>query len=192
MVEPDMTHALPLPAAGAVGVSESLAMAEAEFRDFYTLTARPVKSYLMRLTGNPALADDLLQESFYRLLRANLPAMEAANRKSYLDRTVTNPARDHFRSSKFQPATLDNHHRHVGADPTGSANLSTDIQKVLYEIRPSERELMWLAYVEGASHREIAAITGLKKASVRPLLFRVRQKLATLLRARGFGKENRQ
>ena len=77
MVEPDMTPPLPLPAAGGAGVSEGLAMTEAEFRDFYTLTARPLKSYLARITGNPALAEDLLQESYYRILRATLPAMDA-------------------------------------------------------------------------------------------------------------------
>lgn len=192
MVEPDMTHPLPLPATGGAGVSECLAMTEAEFRDLYTLTARPLKSYLSRLTGNPALAEDLLQESFYRLLRASLPAMEAAARKSYLYRIATNLARDHFRASKFQPAPLEDHPHYAGDDPTSAAHLSTDIQNVLNEIKPNERELMWLAYVEGASHREIAAVTGLKEASVRPLLFRVRQKLAALLRERGFGKENQQ
>jgi RNA polymerase sigma-70 factor (ECF subfamily) len=184
-----MTHPHPLPAAGGAGVSERMAMTEAEFRDFYNLTARPLKSYLSRLTSNPALAEDLLQESFYRILRADLPNMEAAARKSYLYRVATNLARDHFRAARFQPAPLEDHPHHAAEDPTGRAHLSTDIQNVLNEIKPNERELMWLAYVEGASHREIAAVTGLKEASVRPLLFRVRQKLAALLRDRGFGKE---
>lgn len=190
MVEPDMTHPLSLPAAGSAGVSGCQTMTEAQFRDFYTLTARPLKAYLSRLTGNPALAEDLLQESFYRLLRAALPAMDASARKSYLYRTATNLARDHFRASKFQPEQLEDYPNHAGEDPTGSAQVSTDIQNVLNEIKPNERELMWLAYVEGATHREIAAVTGLKEASVRPLLFRVRQKLAALLRERGLGKEN--
>ncbi|HEY3442518.1 MAG TPA: RNA polymerase sigma factor [Paludibaculum sp.] len=185
-----MTHPLPLPATGGAGVSEGLAMTEAEFRDFYALTARPLKSYLARLTGNPALAEDLLQEAYYRLIRAHRPELESAARKSYLYRIATNLARDHFRASKFQPAPLEDHPHYAGEDPTSAAHLSTDFQNVLNEIKPNERELMWLAYVEGASHREIAAVTGLKEASVRPLLFRVRQKLAALLRERGFGKEN--
>ncbi len=186
-----MTHPLPLPAATGAGVSESLAMTEAEFRDLYALTARPLKSYLARITGSSSLAEDLLQESFYRLLRASLPAMEAASRKSYLYRIATNLARDHFRASKFQPAPLEDHHQRVGDNPASNAELSTDIQNVLNEIKPNERALMWLAYVEGASHREIAAATGVKEASVRPLLFRARQKLAALLRVRGLGRENR-
>jgi RNA polymerase sigma-70 factor (ECF subfamily) len=58
---------------------------------------------------------------------------------------------------------------------------------VLAQVKPNERALAWLAYVEGLSHREIAAATGIKEASVRPLLYRVRQKLAGLLRERGYG-----
>ena len=45
--------------------------------------------------------------------------------------------------------------------------------------------MLWLAYVEGCSHKEIAGVVGLKAASVRLLLFRARQKLAALLRERG-------
>jgi len=162
-------------------------MTEAGFREFYSETAKPLKAYLSRITGNLTLADDLLQESYYRMLRAGLPEMTAVQRKSYLYRTATNLARDHFRSSKFQPAPLDE--KAAGEAQSCDMSLSRDIQNVLNEIKPNERQLMWLAYVEGASHREIAAVTGLREASVRPILFRVRQKLAAILRERGFGGE---
>ena len=46
---------------------------------------------------------------------------------------------------------------------------------------PRERQLLWLAYAEGYSHREIAEITGLASASIRLLLFRARRKIARLL-----------
>jgi RNA polymerase sigma-70 factor (ECF subfamily) len=48
-------------------------------------------------------------------------------------------------------------------------------------MRPRERQLLWLAYAEGYSHREIAEITGLASASIRLLLFRARRKIARLL-----------
>ena len=40
--------------------------------------------------------------------------------------------------------------------------------------------MLWLAYAEGASHREIADTLGLKAASMKLLLFRARRKLAEL------------
>jgi len=49
-------------------------------------------------------------------------------------------------------------------------------------MRPRYRQLLWLAYAEGYSHREIAEITGLASASIRLLLFRARHKIARLLR----------
>jgi len=41
--------------------------------------------------------------------------------------------------------------------------------------------MLWLAYAEGASHREIAEVLGLRPASLKPMLFRARRRLATLL-----------
>jgi RNA polymerase sigma-70 factor (ECF subfamily) len=161
-------------------------MTEAEFREFYELTARPLKSYLLRLTGSVTLAEDLLQDSYYRLLRTRLPAgLDQPQKRSYLFRIATNLARDHFRARKFAPEQLEE--RAAGVKETVSqSDIASDMAKALDGIKPQERELVLLAYVEGASHREIAAVTGLKEASVRPLLFRVKQKLAALLRERGY------
>jgi RNA polymerase sigma-70 factor (ECF subfamily) len=50
------------------------------------------------------------------------------------------------------------------------------------QMRPRERQLLWLAHAEGYSHREIAEVTGLGSTSIRLLLFRARRKIARLLR----------
>jgi len=49
-------------------------------------------------------------------------------------------------------------------------------------LKPREREILWLAYAEGASHKEIADVLGLRAPSVHLLLFRARQKMLKLLR----------
>ncbi len=172
----------PAVAAEAAALRERLAMTEVEFREFYSKTARPLKAYLTRITGSQSLADDLLQESYYRMLRVKLPSMDVAQRRNYLYRVATNLTRDHFRQASLQVGPAPD--SVAATSMEGSFQAAKDIRKALGEIRPEERQLVWLAYVEGASHREIAAITGLKEASVRPLLYRVRQKLAGLLRGR--------
>jgi RNA polymerase sigma-70 factor (ECF subfamily) len=48
-------------------------------------------------------------------------------------------------------------------------------------LKPREREMLWLAYAEGASHREIAGMLGMRPASIKLLLFRARRRLAALL-----------
>lgn len=166
-------------AAAEVLLGRRTAISEAAFRELYDNTARPLKSYLSRITGNPTLADDLLQETYFRYLRA-CPDLDSSQLKSYLYRIATNLARDHFRRRKFEEGQT----THDAAADTPPDPVF-DIEKALGEIQPKERELIWLAYVEGASHREIAAITGLKETSVRPLLFRIRHKLANILREKG-------
>src|SRR5688500_19440395 len=59
-------------------------MGEDEFRTFYERTARPLWAYLSRLTGDRELADDLLQEAFYRFYRAGARHESEAHRRHSL------------------------------------------------------------------------------------------------------------
>ena len=52
-------------------------------------------------------------------------------------------------------------------------------------LKPRERDLLWLAYAQGSSHKEIAETLGLKTASIKLLLFRARRRLAGMLREVG-------
>jgi RNA polymerase sigma-70 factor, ECF subfamily len=70
--------------------------------------------------------------------------------------------------------------------PKGSSPdmaLRLDMIRVFHQLAPQQRQMMWLAYVEGADHREIAAALGLREGSVRVLLHRARRRLASLLQA---------
>jgi RNA polymerase sigma-70 factor (ECF subfamily) len=49
-------------------------------------------------------------------------------------------------------------------------------------LKPRERALLWLAYAQGESHRDIAERLGLKSGSIKLLLFRARRKMAVLLK----------
>ena len=73
-------------------------MDEETFRAFYERTARGIWAYLARITGDRQLADDLLQETFYRFLRtaATHGAIHdtEAHRRNSLYRIATNLARD--------------------------------------------------------------------------------------------------
>ena len=59
-----------------------------------------------------------------------------------------------------------------------------DVRRAFEQLKPRERQLLWLAHVEGFDHREIARLTGLKVASIRVLLFRARRELASVLEER--------
>src|ERR1700758_3687508 len=89
----------------AIGdAAEIFQMDEQSFRTFYERTARPLWSYLYRTSGNAALADDLVQESYYRFLRVRFSEMNQDYMKNYLFRIATNLLRDHWRRAKLEPA----------------------------------------------------------------------------------------
>ncbi|HKQ87917.1 MAG TPA: RNA polymerase sigma factor [Candidatus Acidoferrales bacterium] len=180
--------------------AETFQMDEQAFRTFYDRTARLLWSYLYRGSGNDAaLADDLLQESYYRFLRMRLPEMNQDYMKNYLFRIATNLMRDHWRKGKSEPVPLiqaagSREKRPPELASRGEAeaiHARSDLAGALGSMKPRERELLWLAYVEGSSHREIAHIVGLKEHSVRTLLFRARQKLVLMLRGRGLAPKAR-
>jgi RNA polymerase sigma-70 factor, ECF subfamily len=161
---------------------------EAAFQGFYEATARPLWAYLVRSSGDRALADDLLQESYYRLLRSGFTGEGAEHRKNYLYRIAGNLVRDHFRRRRpEEPPAAGS--EPAAAETDGPPGLRLDLSRVLARLEPRERQLVWLAHVEGASHREIGELLGVKEESVRVLLFRARQKLAGLLREEGLAPE---
>ena len=159
-------------------------MDEDTFRAFYERTARGVWAYLARVTGDRQLADDLLQEAFYRFLRANATHDTETHRRNSLYRIATNLARDARRKSLIRSSTVlagDNIESAPADHRSGTAERIADCNRAMSLLQPRERAMLWLAYAEGASHREIAAVLGLSPGSLKPLLFRARRRLAALL-----------
>ena len=174
--------------------AQTLAMDEELFRAFYDRTAKALWAYLAHLTGSPHVADDLVQESYYRFLRTNYDWESDAHRRHYLFRIATNLVHDSRRRGhrfiSHEGLPEPSHEPHLEEQTQQRADLS----RAMAHLRPRDRALLWLAYAQGASHREIADTVGVKTASVKLLLFRARRRLAALLRgkeaARGTRREN--
>lgn len=158
-------------------------MDEEAFRAFYDRNARGVWAYLARLTGDRNSADDLLQETFYRFLRASASHQDEAHRRNSLYRIATNLARDARRRSLARPSAWIGSEsiERVAASGAGDPAGATAVNQAMGRLKPRERAMLWLAYAEGASHREIADVLGLKTSSMKLLLFRARRRLAELL-----------
>ena len=65
--------------------------------------------------------------------------------------------------------------------PTIDTERASDLRRAMTHLKPRERALLWLAYAQGSSHKEIAQSLGLRTGSVKLLLFRARRRLAALL-----------
>jgi RNA polymerase sigma-70 factor, ECF subfamily len=169
---------------GLDGTCAGFVMDEDTFRAFYERNARGLWAYLARVTGDRQLADDLLQETFYRFLRAAATHDNESHRRNSLYRIATNLAKDARRRSLIRaPFSLPSNdiERVASSDGGDRAERTTAFTHAMSHLKPRERAMLWLAYAEGASHREIADALGLRPGSLKPLLFRARRKLAVLL-----------
>ena len=166
---------------------EAFQMDEDAFRLFYDRTARPVWAYLSRMTGDARLADDLLQETYYRFLRAGGTHESDAHRRNYLFRIATNLVYDHRRRQRPDRVEMTDHIETPSVDANVAERTARrlDLARAMAQLKPRERDMLWLAYANGSSHQEIADALGLKRASIKLLLFRARRRLASLLRAQG-------
>lgn len=172
----------------AIGFAVDLtatAMDNEQFAGFYARSARSLWAYLARVSRDPTLADDLTQESYIRFLCASIPGDGEVAARRYLFRIASNLLRDHWR--KPPASSMEDMPEELFSARCGAAQteLRMMLEPAMARMRPRDRQLLWLAYAEGYSHREIAQITGLGSASIRLLLFRARRKLAQFLRTGG-------
>jgi RNA polymerase sigma-70 factor (ECF subfamily) len=170
----------------AVVAEHPFVMDEESFRTLYEETARPLWAYLSRVLGDAAMADDLLQETYYRFLRAAPVCETESHRRYYLFRIASNLVRDHWRRPRPLQVTLDEAGERAiidaSRDLAADTARRTDLGRAWVHLSRRDRELLWLAYAEGAAHREIAGALGLRTTSIKLMLFRARKRLAGLIR----------
>jgi RNA polymerase sigma-70 factor (ECF subfamily) len=161
------------------GAQTHLQMSEAAFRLVYERSAAKLFAYLLRVSEDRALAEDLLQETYCRFLLSKLPEMTDAQQQSYLYRIATNLLRDRWR--RHRDSAMPENLPEPGSGPP-QIDQQLELRQAFQQLKIRDRQLLWLAYVEGSNHKEIAEVTGLRRKSVRLLLLRARRKLAKLIR----------
>ena len=129
--------------------------------------------YALSLVHDPGQAEDLVQEACVRISRQGGPW-----RLSYLITVIRNRYIDQYRRSRkirFQPLEVDLTTEAEGAE--ADAGLGDVMQRALGRLRPEERELVFMAVVEGYSTSEVARITGRPRGTVLSAIHRAKQKL---------------
>ncbi|HUR19514.1 MAG TPA: sigma-70 family RNA polymerase sigma factor [Vicinamibacterales bacterium] len=159
-------------------------MDEDAFRGFYDRTSRMLWAYLARMAGDRQLADDLLQECYYRFLRVETVLETESHRRHYLFRIATNLVRDSVRRRRTTvPSISQELAPEAMGDPghVEGLNRRLDVTRAMDRLKPRERAMLWLAYAQGASHEEIARMVGVRPSSMKAMLSRARRKLAVAL-----------
>lgn len=155
-------------------------MNEQAFSALYEATAKPLWRYIARVSGRPEIADDLLQECYFRLLRSRRADMQLSDARPYLFRIAANLMHDRWRRGEDLPLE-------ITEEPAAETHpeRQLDVTRMLHRLKPRARQLLWLAYIEEMTHREIAAAIGLNVMSVRILLLRARREARALLLSKG-------
>jgi|HubBroStandDraft_1064217.scaffolds.fasta_scaffold32870_5 RNA polymerase sigma-70 factor (ECF subfamily) len=156
-----------------------------EFTAFYHETATALRGYIRRVSGEGEAADDLLQETYLRFLRAKPAAEDRAAMKAYLYKTATAAIYDRWRKRRRERLWSLAFRFHEQATPAAGTG---DVTRCFQRLKPRERALLWLAYVEGYAHNEIAGTLDLNEKSIKVLLFRARRSLERILRQNGLSE----
>jgi RNA polymerase sigma-70 factor (ECF subfamily) len=154
---------------------------------FYENYSRSFWFYIFKICGDEQVANDIFQESFYKFLKAKINFQNEKHMQAYLYRIAYRLIIDKMRRIKVEKKAFKEHQktyiRNIQKEgPQSEVNFSLDMEKTFKKLKPKEKMLLWLAYVEGYSHEEISEMTETKESSLKVQIFRARQKLAKILK----------
>jgi RNA polymerase sigma-70 factor (ECF subfamily) len=153
-------------------------------------------SAALRMTRNPADAEDLVQETYLRAYRGFSGFEEGTNLRAWMYRILTNTFINSYRKKQREPVTVQEDDfdewylfdklGESGVEPSAEAEVirsmpDEDVQKALEALPEGFRLAVLLADVEGFSYKEIAEILGIPIGTVMSRLHRGRRALEKAL-----------
>ena len=154
---------------------------------------RQLYSAAMRMTRNPADAEDLVQETYLKAYRAYHTFTEGTNLKAWLYRILTNTYINKYRKDSRRPNEVDLGtvedlylYRRIGSEASAEAARTTeervldglvesDIKEAVEDLPETFRMPVLLADLEGFSYKEIAKILDIPIGTVMSRLHRGRK-----------------
>ena len=179
----------------APGRAEDLALVErcrkgdlAAFEEIYRAHSPKLYSLALRMLGNPADAEDLLQEIFLSAHRKLDGFRGEAALSTWLYRLATNQCLDYLRSRASKTSqltgTLDDE---IGLSDVSSRGLADrtvakmDLERAMAQLPEGARAAFVLHDVQGLEHREVAEVLGVAEGTSKSQVHKARLKLRALL-----------
>jgi RNA polymerase sigma-70 factor, ECF subfamily len=148
----------------------------AGFAELYERHYEAVFRAALRVTGNPADAEDVLQTVFLRVMAGGGDVEDVALPAAYFRRAAVNAAVDVLRRRELRAeSAYDNRARHAAVQP--SLLLKERLRRALAILDREDASLFLLRHVEGLSIEELAGTFGMEKNNVSVRLHRIRHRL---------------
>jgi len=152
------------------------------FESLFRQYQADVYRWIVRIVRDPAAAEDLTVETFWRFHNARSRMDPAGNLAAWLHRVATNISIDHLRRAKPTEILLTEPPAPAQADPAVNEETRRAIRQALGELSPSLRIAVQLALVENESYTCIAESLGISLSAVKVRIHRgtsiLRKKLA--------------
>lgn len=154
------------------------------FDTLFTRYAPQIRSYLLRMVGNGAQADDLVQATFLSVVRARGRFLAGSRFKPWVYAIATNAARDARRRGKSEAVTDDGELPEEAAEagPARDPGLERQVRAALEQLPEAQREAILLHRFEGLSFAEVAQVVGLTESAVKVRAHRGYEALRGLLK----------
>ena len=158
------------------------------FESLFRLHQRTVYGWILRMVRNPAAAEDLLVETFWRIYRARERFDAAREFAPWARRIATRVALDWLRTQR--PETeFDEEVMAVpapaGGDPAVAAEIRARTARAFARLPYTLRAAAVLAIVEELPHKEVAEVLGISVAAVKLRVFRALRLLRRDLERQG-------
>jgi RNA polymerase sigma-70 factor (ECF subfamily) len=157
---------------------------EREFERLYAEHAQPLFGFLVYRTGDRALAEDILTETFVRVLRARRPydRGRGASEKTWLYTIALNLLRDHARRTAAEARGLAqmSQERNPGLEPDpelAAVEERDSIHRAIRTLSGAEQEAIALRFGAGMTAPEIAALTEQRVSTVEGRIYGALRKL---------------
>lgn len=167
------------------GDDEGLTLVIKDYKDGLML-------YLNRYVNNIYVAEELMEETFFKLAVKKPEFNEKSSFKTWIYTIGRNVAIDYIRHNfKYSVTSIDKAENYL-KEETNLENLyiknekNIIIHKALSDLKPEYSQVLWLCYFEGFSNDEIAQIMGKSKRQIENLEYRAKQSLKSLLDKEGF------
>jgi RNA polymerase sigma factor (sigma-70 family) len=159
-------------------------MRQEEFERLYEEHAQGLLGFLAYRTGDRALAEDLLADTFERVLRARRRFdPRKGSRKTWIYSIALNLLRDQIRRKEAEGRAVE---KVADTAPSGAGSIQQvterdELARALAELSEEEREAIALRYGGDLTVPEIARLTGEKLTTVEGRVYRGLRKLRELL-----------